>query len=147
MFSNPDWWNKKLLFLLLHSIHNKIIIRHRAKIHNTGFPPYLENLEFCHFLFQAWKMPGICSKSSKNLEFLLKTLKKLEICKLYVSSFTFQNVIYKNNSDLHLVIAIYIINTNIVIRSQIDRGFHCFYLEIIWKIHGIFVTREVGSMY
>ncbi len=39
---------------------------------NTGFPPYLENLEnleFCYFLFQAWKMPGICSKSSKNLEF------------------------------------------------------------------------------
>ncbi len=37
-----------------------------------GFPPYLENLEnleFCHFLFQAWKMPGICSKSRKNLEF------------------------------------------------------------------------------
>ncbi len=38
----------------------------------AGFPPYLENLEnleFCHFLFQAWKMPGICSKSGKNLEF------------------------------------------------------------------------------
>ncbi len=38
----------------------------------TGFPPYLENLEnleFCHLIFQAWKMPGICSKSGKNLAF------------------------------------------------------------------------------
>ncbi len=35
----------------------------------SGFPLYLENLEFCHFLFQAWKMHGICSKSGKNLEF------------------------------------------------------------------------------
>ncbi len=35
----------------------------------AGFQPYLENLEFCHFLFQAWKMPGICSKSIKNLKF------------------------------------------------------------------------------
>ncbi len=34
-----------------------------------GFPTYLENLEnleFFHFLFQAWKMHGICSKSYKN---------------------------------------------------------------------------------
>ncbi len=80
----------------------------------SGFPPYLENLEnleFCHFLFQAWKMPGICSKSSKNLEFELKTWKKIEICKFYVSSFTFQDAIYKNNSDL-LRCHIYIINLN-----------------------------------
>ncbi len=104
----------------------------------------------CHFLFQAWKMPGICSKSSKtqtqnsnskciysthfkydiilNLiyskinkvrryayvktwNFNSKPGKKLEICEFYVSSFTFQNVIYKNNSDL-LLFHIYIINTN-----------------------------------
>ncbi len=38
----------------------------------TEFPPFLENLEnleFCHFLYQAWKMAGICSNSGKNLEF------------------------------------------------------------------------------
>ncbi len=35
----------------------------------TGFPPYLENLEnveFCHLLFQVWKMLEFCSKSSKT---------------------------------------------------------------------------------
>ncbi len=41
----------------------------------------LENLEFCHFHFQAWKLPGICSKSGKNRQFYLKTWTKLEICK------------------------------------------------------------------
>ncbi len=30
------------------------------------FPRYLENLEFCNLLFQAWKMSGICSKTVKN---------------------------------------------------------------------------------
>ncbi len=43
---------------------------------NPGSPPYLENLECCHFLFQAWKMPGICSKSGKNLELLSQNLEK-----------------------------------------------------------------------
>ncbi len=47
----------------------------------------------------------------------------------------FQDVIYKIKSDLHLC-RIYIINTNTVIESQIDLRFHCFYLEITWKIHG-----------
>ncbi len=35
----------------------------------TVFPPYLENLEFYHVLFHAWKVPGMCSKSSEKLEF------------------------------------------------------------------------------
>ncbi len=33
------------------------------------FPPYLENLEFCHLFFQVWKMPGIYSKSGKKMKF------------------------------------------------------------------------------
>ncbi len=51
------------------SSHQRLAI---ACLTYAEFPPYLENLEnveFCHFLFQAWKMPGICSKSGKNLEF------------------------------------------------------------------------------
>ncbi len=101
----------------------------------TRFPPYLENLEFCHFLFKGLKMPGICSKSGKNLKFLLKTLKKLEIGKFYVSSFTFQDVIYKNTSDL--ICHIYIINTNTDSKTKwplISLLFPGNNLQYIWNI-------------
>ncbi len=63
---------------------------------------YLENLEFCYFLFQTRKMHGICTKSGKNLEKNLKFANSI---------FTFQDIIYKNDSDL-LLCHIYIINTN-----------------------------------
>ncbi len=48
--------------------NNKGLQAKGVPTHITGFPPYRENPEFCHFLFQAWKMPGICSKSRKNLD-------------------------------------------------------------------------------
>ncbi len=107
----------------------------------------------------TWKTFKICnfviffSRPGKWLEFAQKVVKtwnfnskpeKLEICKFYVSSFTFQDVIYKNNSDLHLC-HIHIINTNTVIQRQIDLGFHCFYLEITWKIHGILCHQRSGN--
>ncbi len=125
----------------------------------SGFPHCLENLEFCHFLFQCWKISGICSKSGKNLEFYLKTWKKLEIGKFYVSSFTFQDVIFKNNSvfqaslfkmSFSKIILIYFfvistLSTQTLIRSQIDLGFYCFYLEITWKIHGILCDKRSGN--
>ncbi len=40
---------------------------------------------------------------------------------------------------------IYIINTNTVIRSQTDLGFHCFYLDITWEIHGISCHQRRGN--
>ncbi len=59
--------------------------------------------------------PGILSFSFSCLENAWKSGKnlgkKLEICKFYVWSFTFQDFIYKNSSDL-LLCHIYIINTN-----------------------------------
>ncbi len=57
-------------------------------------------------LENAWNLlkKNNIKKSGKNLE-------KREICKFYVSNFTFQDVIYKNKSDL-LICHIYIINTN-----------------------------------
>ncbi len=47
----------------------------------AGFLPYLENLEnleFCHLLFQIWKMPGICSKSRKTWNFNSKPRQNLK---------------------------------------------------------------------
>ncbi len=58
---------------------------------NTGFPPYLENMEFCHLLSrprkclefaQKFQKPGILTQ---NLE------KYLEIWTFYVSRITFQD--------------------------------------------------------
>ncbi len=35
----------------------------------TGLSPYRENLEFCHLVFQAWKMHGMCSQCGKKWNF------------------------------------------------------------------------------
>ncbi len=40
------------------------------------------------------------------------------------------------------LIVISTLSTQTLIRSQIDLGFHCFYLEITWKIHGFFVWPD-----
>ncbi len=71
-------------------------------IHTPGFPPYLKNLEFCYFF--STSRPGKCLQCAQ------KVVKTWILC-FYVSSFTFQDVIYKNNFDL-LLCHIYIINTN-----------------------------------
>ncbi len=71
-------------------------------------------VQFCDQCSQrTWKpwnfviffsMPGKClefaQKVVKTWNFNSKNLEKIEICKFYVSSFAFQDVIYKNNSDL-----------------------------------------------
>ncbi len=74
-----------------------------------------------HPTWKTWNFVIFFSRPEKYLEFAQKVVKtwnfnskpgkKLEICKFYVSGFTFQDVIYKNNSDL-LLCHIYIINTN-----------------------------------
>ncbi len=38
-----------------------------------------------------------------------------------------------------------ILSTQTLIWSQIELGFHCFYLEIIWKIHGILCHKRRGN--
>ncbi len=37
------------------------------------------------------------------------------------------------------------LSTQILIRSQIDLGFHCIYLEITWKIHDILCHKRNGN--
>ncbi len=37
------------------------------------------------------------------------------------------------------------LSTQTLIQSQIDLGCHCFYLEIIWKIHGILYYKRNGN--
>ncbi len=80
-------------------------------------------------------MPGICSESCENLE-------KGEICKFYVSSFIVQGV---TKIFLIYFFVISALSTQILIQSQINLGFHCFYLEITWKIHGILCHKRSGN--
>ncbi len=109
-------------------------------------PPYLENLEnleFCHFLFQAWKMPGICSKSGKTWNINTKHRKNLKF-----ANYMFQASLFKMSFTKIILIYFFIISTlstQTLIRSQIDIGFHCFYLEITWKIHGILCHKRSGN--
>ncbi len=94
----------------------------------------LENLEFCHLCFQAWKMPEICSKGGKTWNFNSKPGKTFLNSVFKVS--IFKVICKKKNNHLHLY-HIYIININTVIQSQIDLECHWFYLEVTRKIHGI----------
>ncbi len=79
-----------------------------------GSHPTWKTLKTWNFVI-FFSRPGKCmeftQKVVKTWNFNSKPGKKLEICKFYVSSCTFQDLIYKNYSDL-LLCHIYIINTN-----------------------------------
>ncbi len=80
-------------------------------------------------------MTGICSKSGKNLEFNSKPGINLKF-----ANSMFQASLLKMSFTKIIPIYFFVISTlstQTLIRSQIDLGFHCFYLEITWKIHGI----------
>ncbi len=84
----------------------------------SGFPPYLENLEnleFCHFLFAGLE---------KAWYLLKKSFTKIILIYFFVIS---------------------ALSAQTLIRSQIDLRFHCFYLEITWKIHGILCHKRSGN--
>ncbi len=85
-------------------------------------------------LLKLWEKPGIVK---------LKTSKKHEICKFGISRFTFQDVIYKTNLIYTFVISTLSIQT--LIQCQIGLGFHWFYPEITWKIHGILCSQRSGN--
>ncbi len=110
----------------------------------AGFPLYRGKPWILPFTFQPRKYLAIAQKLGGKPGILVENLeKKQQISNCFVSRFTFQDVIYKKNL-LHLR-HIYIINTNTVIWSQIDLGFHCFSLEITWKIHGISHHQRSGN--
>ncbi len=54
---------------------------------------------------------------------------------LFKMSFTKKESIY--------IFVISILSTKPLIQSQIGLGFHCFYLEITWKIHGILCRQNM----
>ncbi len=104
-------WLAPFTALRVPTLHGKPL---KPGILSFTFP----GLENAWNLSKKWENPGI----------LTQTLEKLYISKFGVSKFTFQDVIYKINSVVHLC-HIYIINTNTVIQSQIDLEFYWFYLD------------------
>ncbi len=80
-------------------------------------------------------MPGICSKSGKTWNFNSKPEQNLKF-----ENSMFQASLFKMSFTKIILIYFFVISTlstQTLIQSQIDLGFHCFYLEITWKIHGI----------
>ncbi len=104
---------------------------------DTGFPPNLENLEFVIIFSRPGKCLEFVQKVVKTWNFNSKPWKNLKFANSVFKVSLFKMSFYKENSDLHLC-HIYIININIVIWSQIDLGFHCFYLGNTWN----FVSPE-----
>ncbi len=68
-----------------------------------GSHPTWENLEFCHLLFQGWKMSGICSKSWKTWNFNSKPGNKTCILEIWYFQIQFSRCLYKK------IIYIYVI--------------------------------------
>ncbi len=66
---------------------------------------------------------------------------KLVICCFKIH---FLRCYLQEKNHLHLC-HIYIINIYTIIRSQIDLEFHCFYLEISWKIHVILCHQRSSN--
>ncbi len=112
----------------------------------SGFPPYLknlENLEFCPFFSRAGKCLEFAQKVVKTWNFNTKPEKILKFtnsifgASLFKMSFTKIILIY--------FFVISTLSTQTLIRIETDLGFHCFYLEITWKIHGILCHKRSGN--
>ncbi len=89
-------------------------------------------------------MPGICPKSGKNSRIITQNLEK----NLKFANSMFQVSLFKVSFTKIILIYFFIITTLSIqtqIQSQIDLGFHCFYLEITCKIHGILCHKRSGN--
>ncbi len=134
-------WNT--IVLVLSSLRDTLQICRRKPW--PMFLPYLENLEnleFCHFLFQAWKCLEFAQKVVKIWNFNSKPGKTWNL------QILFQASLYKMSFTKIILIYFFVISTlstQTLIRSQIDLGFHCLFLEITWKIHRVFCYKRSGN--
>ncbi len=82
---------------------------------------------------KSGKKSNCNSKPGKSLKFANSMFQALLI------KMSFTNII------LIYFFVISTLSTQTLIRSQIDLGFHCFYLEITWKIRGILFHKRSGN--
>ncbi len=88
-------------------------------------------------------MPGKCLKFGQKVRKTWNFNSKSGNNLTFVNS-VFQDSFFKmsftQKYDFNFVIST--LSTQTLIQSQIDLGFHCFYLEITWKIYGILCRQR-----
>ncbi len=103
---------------------------------------------------KTWNFVIFFSRPGKCMEFTQKVVKtwnfnpNLEKNLKFANSM-FQAVLFKISFTKIIQIYFFVISTlstQTLIRSQIDLGFHCFYLEITWKIHVILWHKRSGKL-
>ncbi len=98
---------------------------------------------------KTWNFVIFFSRPGKYLEFAKKNSKNLKPGKnLKFANSMFQASLFKTSFTKIILIYFFVISTlstQRLICSQIDLGFHCFYLEITWKIHGILCHKRSGN--
>ncbi len=100
----------------------------------------------------TWKIQNFVinfSRPAKCLEFAQKAEQAWTFLTLklkFVNSM-FPNSLFKMSFTNKFIYIYFMstLSTHTVIRSQINVGFHCFYLEVTWKIHGILCYQRGGN--
>ncbi len=102
----------------------------------------LKTLNFVIFFSRLGKCMEFAQKVGKTWNFNLKPGRKLKF-----ANSMFQASLFKMSFTKIILIFFVIstLSTQTLIRSQIDLGFHCFYLEITWIIHGILCHKRSGN--
>ncbi len=103
--------------------------------------------------WKKWNFVIFFSKPGKCLEFPQKVVKtgnfNLKPGKnVKFANSMFQASLFKMSFTKIILICFFVISTlstQTLIRSQIDPGFYCFYLEITWKIHEILCHKRSGN--
>ncbi len=103
----------------------------------------LKTWNFVIFFSRSGKCLECAQKVVKTWNFNLKPGKTVKF-----ANFMFQVPLFKMSFTKIILIYFFVISTlstQTLIQSYIDLGFHCFYLKITWKIHGILCHKRSGN--
>ncbi len=114
-------------------------------IHKQGSHPTWKTLNFVIFFSRHGKGLELAQKIVKTWNFNLKPGKK----PWKFANSIFQTSLFKMSFTIYIILTYFFVistlSTQILIRSEIDLGFHFFYLEITLKIHGILCHKRSGN--
>ncbi len=116
----------------------KQLATHPTEYHQGSHPTWktLKTWNFFILFSRLGKCLDFSGKvTKKNRNFNSKPGKRLEFRKFDVSRLTFQGVFTK--PIIYIIVISKLSTPTLWFEAKFNLGFHCFYLEIIWKIHGI----------
>ncbi len=108
-----------------------------------GVPKCFSYIQGSRPTWKTWNFVIFFSRPGKCLEFAQKVVKTCNFNSKpgkKLANSMFQASLFKMSFTKIILIYFFVIftlSTQTLIRSQIDLGFHCFYLDITWKIYGI----------